>query len=451
MLDAVDQLEAGATVDPRYWMVRHAPDAVPAEFAPFHGPLTRLPEPGERHARIVFRGAAKSTLTLGMIMRACHQKAITGVVWVRAIGGDSDADREAIGRLAELAGLPCKVRHAQQLVIVNGVPIWTKTPTGAVRGLKLVTAAGAVIRPDTVVIDDIETRETARSKMQTDRLGRWMQADLFATAGHDAPPLRVVMLGTPITPSCLIARAMRREAPFDTWTSPMVVPYVDGDGRPAWPAVYDDGLEDRTDDDAWANEYLLQPLPEGALLLPPDRTRWVPDSEVEGVIEMVAVDPAAAGDDATGIVAAGSTPVGIVFTDAVQWNGHPEDGPHKVAELVRRRQAAGNTVASVHVEAVGAWRWYAKRVAELVAPIPVEYETPKVSKTERAVNLSRWQKRSAVWMAESLRGSPLDVELHTWTREGYTVTGHDDMADAAVWAAGAATLGWQHEPPTVTV
>ncbi len=39
--------------------------------------------------------------------------------------------------------------------------------------------------------------------------GRWMQADLFATAGHNQP-LRVIMLGTPITPTSLIARAMRR-------------------------------------------------------------------------------------------------------------------------------------------------------------------------------------------------------------------------------------------------
>ncbi len=101
----------------------------------------------------------------------------------------------------------------------------------------------------------------------------------------------------------------------------------------------------------------------------------------------------------------------------------------------------------MNVEAVGAWRWWANRVAELVAPLPVKYETPILSKHERAIPLSRWHKLGLVSVANHLRGSPFDVEFHTWTFDGFTVTGHDDTVDAAVWAAGAATSGWKVPTP----
>lgn len=437
-------LEAAAQLDPLAWMAQVAPESVTAEFADYHADLTEwLPE-GERQARVVFRGAAKSTLTTALVLWAIKTGKTNGVVWVRATGDDSIIDREAMQRLGSLAGMSVTaIGHGP--VIVDGVPVWTKTPKGAVRGIRYVTATGETIRPDTVIIDDIETRETARSKMQTDRLERWMSADLFATAGHKRP-IRVIMLGTPITPTSIIAKAMRQEPPYDTWIPPLVVPYL-VEGVPAWPAMFDPELERRTEDGAWSNEYMLNPLPTGALMFDPARTRWV--SDVGRGVVWVGVDPAGDGDDSTGCVAAMSGPDGVVLVDGLQWDGHSEDAPMEVAAFVRRLADDGWRVAGVNVEAVGAFSFIANRIGNLVAPCPVMFEQPRVSKTERALPMARWHKQGAVLMLDRLRGSALDVEMHTWTREGYTVTGHDDMVDAAVWAAGAATSGWSIEPPNV--
>ncbi len=439
----VDVADSAAVLSPLAWLAWHSPESVPEEYADYHSDLADWPEPGERQARVVFRGAAKSTVTTALVLWAIQTGRTKGLVWVRAIDSDCLADREAMERLGALAGMRVVVHARRQLVIVNGVPVWTKTPRGAVRGLKHVTGNGTVVRPDTAVIDDIETRDTARSAEQTKRMERWLESDLFGTAGHRTP-LRVIMLGTPITPTAIIAKAMRREEPYDTWLAPLVVPYVT-DGVPAWPTMYDPELEGRTEDGAWANEYLLDPLPEGSLMFPPKRTVWRDD--VEPGIVWVGIDPAGDGSDATSATAARSDDHGVGVVDAFQWNGHMEDAPLELAAFIRRLIDAGHTVAGVNVEAVGAWKFMANQIANNIAPIPVVYETPITSKTERGLQLARWHKMECVWMSEHLRGSVLDVEMHTWTREGFTVTGHDDAVDSFVWAAGAATFGWSQEPP----
>jgi hypothetical protein len=60
-----------------------------------------------------------------------------------------------------------------------GACIVTIGRTGALRGLKRGT-----MRPDFVFIDDCQTRETARSKEQTDRLEKKLMGDVRGLAGH---------------------------------------------------------------------------------------------------------------------------------------------------------------------------------------------------------------------------------------------------------------------------
>ena len=115
--------------------------------------------------------------------------------------------------------------------------------------------------------------------------------------------------------------------------------------------------------------------------------------------------------------------------------------------MAERLTSDGHTMVGVTVEAVGGFKFLAKHVARAVAPIPVTYGNPKTGKLERAQELTRWHKREAVTWSEHLRGSELDVETHSWTRAGLTVTGHDDMPDALCWSARAATEGWRIQPP----
>ena len=443
--------ESPATVlarhSPLFWMAIHAPESVPADYADYHDQLAAWPDPGEKQARVVFRGAAKSTITTGLVLWAIHTARTSGLVWVRATESDCMGDREALDRLGSLAGMTVEVRASQQMVLVNGVPVWTKTPRGAVRGIKYVGEGGQVFRPDTAIVDDLETRVTARSKDQTDRLQRWMMADLFGTAGRNRP-LRVVFLGTPITPNSLIARAMRREPPFDTWLPPLVVP-IRTDTGAAWPAMAAelDDLERTTDDYTWSTEFLLQSIPEGSLIFPPGRTRWTADEPGAGRGVWIGVDPSGGAADNAGIVAAHVGPTGLVIPAAECWKGRMEDTAGQVAAMIRRLTGAGWQVYGVNVEGVGAWQYLANDIAATVAPIPVVTETPVVSKLERALPAAAWQKAGAVTLVDSLRGSLFDVELHSWTVAGDTVTGHDDMPDAFVWAGGAATGGWSAPIP----
>jgi len=439
-------LAATATVDPLAWAKLRVPDMVPSKFAAFHRDLTVWPAPGEKQARVVFRGAAKSTLTKAMVVWACQHKRARGVLIIRAIASDAKADREALLRIAAMAGLPAVNDSDRGLTLINGVPVWTRTPGGAVRGLHHVTLTGEVIRPDTIIIDDLETRETARSKMQTDNLATWLAADALQTAGRGVEnAARVIMLGTPITPTCLVSQAMRRTGMFESWLPPLVVPYTDGEGVPAWPELYEPDLAASVPAIVMANEYDLNPLPPGSLVFDPAHTQWVETPDRCPVV--VAVDPAGDGEDRTGIVAAALTPTGLHIVDALAYDGPAQNMPETVGRFVRQI-AESHDVLMVGVEAVGGFVFALPLIRQACQPFTVKAETPHTSKLERALNLTLWHTASKLSMSPHLVGSDLDVEAHTWTLAGHTITGHDDMPDAMVWACALATRAWTATIPT---
>lgn len=421
-------------------------ETVPAQYAPFHRALTELPEPGQAQARVVFRGAAKTTLTRAMVLHAVRYRTVDAIVVVRATAADCKSDAIAYEALAPLAGMVCETRLADQMILLDGVPVWLKSPKGRVRGLNYTYPDGRTVRPGLIIIDDIEDEESARSATQTQHLSDFVFRSLLPTAGQGLPP-RVVMLGTPISPSTLVAKAMRQEPPFDSWLAPLVVPIVDGEGAPAWPDLFDPNLASSLPDDVYATEYLLQPLPLGSLVFPPDRTHWV-DVQPGRHVVWVGVDPAGEGADATGIVAAALTEYGLYIVDALNYTGHAENMPETVGRFVRTLQTAGWKVGGVNVESTGLSTFATPLIRAQVAPVSVVTETPRLSKLERAMPLTLWQREGRLAFAPKLRGTPIDVEVHSWTREGQTVTGHDDMPDAMVWACGLATRGYTVQMPT---
>jgi len=441
------QLEAASTRLPLAWLKRWTPAAVPAPFAPHHSEIAHLPDPGEAQLRVVWRGSAKTTITRGFVCWLAEHRKVRGVLWVRATGADGKADREALLRVAEQRGLHATHDGSQGLLVVNNVPIWTRTPGAAVRGINWTDPDGDVIRPDLCVIDDLETRQSARSKTQTAQIEEWLFADALQTADGEHP-MRVVMNGTPITPTSLIAKAMRREPPFDTWLEPIVRPIVTDSG-PAWPETWDPTLPDRVPPIPWATEYMLQPLPPGALYFPPEQTVW---RTVDPGVVWVGVDPAGDGEDATGIAAVQLTKDGgLHVTDAMAWEGAAADMPMQVAAFVRRLEGAGHRPGGVLFEANrGAWQWAARETRALLAPIPVQTQAPKRSKGERAVPVTLWQRHGLFSMAPHLRGTDADVQLNSFTLDELTVSGHDDVFDAIMWACGVATKGHTITPLTAS-
>lgn len=439
-------LTARAVFEPLAWLKRWTPAAVPADYAPHHERLVELPEPGHSQVRVVWRGSAKTTLTRGLVGWLCERRKVRGVLWVRANGSDCKDDREALARVCAMRGIPCQVDGSLGRLVVNGVPIWTRTPGGAVRGLNWTNPdTGEVVRPDLCVIDDLETRETARSKTQTELIGQWLFSDALQT-GEQAHPMRTILNGTPITPTCLVSKAMRREAPFDMWDEPLVVPMLAEDGTPNWPEQYDPTLRDRVPAITLATEYDLQTLPPGQLYFPRHHTVWA--DTPERVRCWVGVDPAGDGEDATGLAAVALLPgVGLHVVDAMAWEGLASQMPLQVSAFVRRLQASEHSVAGVLFEAnKGAWQWAAREVRDLLAPITVQAEAPTLSKGERAIPVTLWHQLGQFSLATHLQGSVADSQLHSFTMQEQTVSGHDDVFDAIMWAAGVATQGHTVKP-----
>lgn len=69
--------------------------------------------------------------------------------------------------------------------------------TGAIRGLSMSHPSGEVIRPDLVVIDDAQTRDSAKSPVQTDDRAAIITDDILGLAGPDVT-ISAVMLCTVI-------------------------------------------------------------------------------------------------------------------------------------------------------------------------------------------------------------------------------------------------------------
>ena len=268
----------------------------------------------------------------GFVTWLAERRKVRGVLWVRATGADGKADREALERICQQRGLTVTHDGVLQMLVVEDVPIWTRSPGGAVRGLNWTNPdTGEVVRPDLAIIDDLETRDTARSKTQTDNIETWLFSDALQT-GDQTHPLRTILLGTPITPTCLISKAMRQEPPFDRWDEPLIVPIRGRGGDPNWPEVFDPELELRVPALTWATEYKLETVPAGTLYFPPNLTVWRDTPERLPVI--VGVDPAGDGADSTGIAAVGQAPDGLHVVDAMAWAGAAADMPAQVAAFV---------------------------------------------------------------------------------------------------------------------
>jgi phage terminase large subunit GpA-like protein len=118
----------------------------------------------------------------------------------------------------------------------SGSAIYSAGLTGAeVRGPSHYTAGGEVIRPDLALIDDPQTRESAKSPTQTqDRLDL-IKGDVLGQAG-DGKPMAALAAVTVIKPADLSSRLLDREEHPD-WQGevvPMVVAWPSEAGQKLW-------------------------------------------------------------------------------------------------------------------------------------------------------------------------------------------------------------------------
>lgn len=117
--------------------------------------------------------------------------------------------------------LPTVARSAASGSIVQAFGL-----TGAIKGLQRLAPDGTPIRPDLVLIDDAQTRESAKSPTQTSDRERIICDDVMGLAGPRTK-MSAVFLCTPIYPNDLTERFIDREK-HPEWQgrkTPMVVAF----------------------------------------------------------------------------------------------------------------------------------------------------------------------------------------------------------------------------------
>jgi hypothetical protein len=117
-----------------------------------------------------------------------------------------------------LDGLPTKIEITREGITLPTVPgkpasgaiIQIASMEGAIRGMNVPGPDGEQLRPDMVVIDDAQTRESAKSPIQTTDREAIVLDDVMGLAGPDVS-LSAVMLCTVIFPGDLSSRFLDRE------------------------------------------------------------------------------------------------------------------------------------------------------------------------------------------------------------------------------------------------
>lgn len=126
------------------------------------------------------------------------------------------SSRKAQGQT--MAGVATQIEWGADRIILPTVPgslssgsvIAVAGLTGAIRGLSLPGPDGRVLRPDMVVIDDSQTRESAGSPTQTASREQIILDDVLGLSGPGVP-MSAVMLCTVIYPGDLSDRFLDRE------------------------------------------------------------------------------------------------------------------------------------------------------------------------------------------------------------------------------------------------
>jgi predicted phage terminase large subunit-like protein len=150
------------------------------------------------------------------------------------------------------------------------------------------------VRPDCVVIDDLETDDSARSAYQSGNLIDWLFKGVYPAlrAKKDGGAyFRIV--GNPITPVSVISQLMKD----DTRNMiKLIYPIIKEDGSPRWPELFSETEIERIKRDvkivAFHSEYLLSPLSSEFQLF---QEKWLIHEDVEKITDwdhtVAACDP----------------------------------------------------------------------------------------------------------------------------------------------------------------
>lgn len=251
-----------------YFISIYLADSIQYKFAPFHREMLAIAE-DEKIRMAVFmaaRGCGKSTL----LTMAYPIWAVLGILKKRNVVIISQTDDQA--RLhfaslkrelennellrAEMGPFETDLWNSNSIILSKfGARITHLSVEKKIRGIK-----HGHIRPDLLILDDIESLESVKTKEGRDKIYSWLVGEVFP-AGDNA---KIIIVGTLLHNDSVL---MRLKIGIEKGTRSGIFKYyplVDTDGNILWPGKFPtmkevDELKARIGDNiGWEREYMLR-------------------------------------------------------------------------------------------------------------------------------------------------------------------------------------------------
>ena len=254
--------------DPEAWFAYYFPKYAKATPAAFHKAATLriVNNPRWYEVRSWARGMAKSTRTMFEVMYLAMTGKVRNVILV-----SYSADN------ANKLLLPYMINFEknQRLISDYGVQMnlgqWTEGAFCTASGVSF-TAVGAGqsprgarnedIRPDCILVDDIDTDEETRNERLIQQKWEWIEQALIPTVDVSAN-IRILFCGNIIAKDCCITRAHQKADHSD------VINLIDQDGNPSWPEKVSPAdvayIQSKISYISFQKEYMNNPLTVGTV------------------------------------------------------------------------------------------------------------------------------------------------------------------------------------------
>lgn len=201
------------------------------------------------------------------------------VEWVRKIRYEIENNKKILAVFGDLKSEKWTESH---LILANGVNVRAKGAGSQIRGF----------RPDTLIIDDLETQESANSEEQRKKNKEWILKDCINTLMPDG---QLLMIGTLYNNICVLADFLLSD---NGWTKRHYKAYMDGiqeKGHELWPDLWShERLQARKAEiGTWAfsAEYMNDPMSDENAPVKPEQIRYWEEMPNQ-YSTVIAVDPA---------------------------------------------------------------------------------------------------------------------------------------------------------------
>lgn len=287
------------------------------------------------------------------------------------------------------------------------------------------------LRPDLILLDDVETTEGTWSKAMRESLARWLSHDIEALGSGAV----IAFWQTVISPNSLMSKCLTSA----DWQGRRF-PAIDDEGNSTWPARYStqylSELREKKPPSAWLADYQNLPQANDVTLFPTDSWRLY---ETEGI------DPPKRDRLARvsiGVDLAFSAEKSSDYTAISAWGEDGQGNKHHLMtvrgrwttpeEVIRRIRSVNDIVRAdiIAIEDVSSSKHFIQFARREMGYIVKGISPEGLDKTARARSVSHFWELGAVWCRKA--DTLIVGEMYSFRPDVKDQT--DDVVDAAVYA-----------------